>query len=189
MYDSYQYALLPDTASITLSDDASGGDSWRGGAWLLARYLADQYGDRALKALATGPADGLAAITAVTGQSFTSTFADFGLALYTDSLPGLARTTAPAVNRFTTRNLRQLWARLYATSASSYVPAAMPLFLAPLTTDTTTYIMYPGTMGYWRLDTPTSSSAMTVQFSTPTYTPFTASLKPQIIVFRLPAGQ
>ena len=188
-WDAYQYALLPDTASILLEDDSDGGFAWRGGAWLLTRYMADQYGNGALRKIATGPADGLAAITAATGQNFQSLIADFGVALYTDSLPGLPRTTAPAANRFTSRNLRALWARLYATSSGSSVPSAMPLYLAPLGSDTTSYVMYPGAQAYWRLDTPAASSAVTIQFSSSAYTGLSALLKPQIVVFRLPPGQ
>jgi len=111
------------------------------------------------------------------------------VALYTDSLPGLPRTTAPAANRFTSRNLRALWARLYATSSGSSVPSAMPLYLAPLGSDTTSYVMYPGAQAYWRLDTPAASSAVTIQFSSSAYTGLSALLKPQIVVFRLPPGQ
>jgi hypothetical protein len=189
LYDSYQYALLPDTASILLEDDSEDGFSWRGGAWLFTRWIADQYGNSALKALETGPSDATVAIATATGQAFGPTFADFGVALYTDSLPGLARSTAPAINRFKTRNLRQLWARLYATSASSDIPTPAPLYLASLGADTTTYVMYPGTMSYWRVDTPATATAVTLQFSTPTSTALAAILKPQITVFRLPSGQ
>ncbi len=189
LYDSYQYALLPDTAGLLVQDDSNDGFSWRGGAWLLARYIADQYGKGALRAIASGSANGAAAIAAATGQSFPTLFANFGLALYTDSLPGLARTTAPAVNRFTSRNLRSLWARLYATSSGTSVPTASPLILSPLAADSSTLIMYPGTMAYWRVDTPASSAAVTLQFSTPTNTALSSTLHPQFTVYRLPAGQ
>jgi hypothetical protein len=189
MYDSYEYALLPDTASILLEVDSDNGFAWRGGAWLLTRYLVDQFGSGVLRGLTTGPADGIAAINAVTGQAFSTTFANFGVALYTDSLPGMARTTAPSANRFLTRNMPALWARLYATSSSSTIPSAAPLYLAPLTSDTTTLIVYPGTMSYWRVDTQAASTATTVQFSTPAYGAFSPLLKPQIVVFRLPPGQ
>ncbi len=46
--------------------------------------------------LELGPAGGVADIEQATGRPFPALFADFGLALYTDSLPGLARTAAPA---------------------------------------------------------------------------------------------
>jgi hypothetical protein len=190
LYDSYQFALLPDTASITLESDADYGSSWRGGAWLLVRWLADQYGTGILRQLELGPAGGVADIEAATGQAFPVLFADFGLALYTDSLPGLPRSTAPAADRFATRNLRQLWARLYVTSGGAAgIPYAMPVQLFPVTTDTSTAVLYPGTVTYFRLDTPATSSAVTVRFAGPGGAAFAASLQPQLAVFRLPPGQ
>ena len=189
LYDSYQYALLPDTAGMMIGDDSTNGFSWRGGVWLFVRYLVDQFGMKVLRALETGPAGAVAAVTAATGQPFPSTFANFGLALYTDSLPGLPRSTVPASQRFVTRNLRSLWSRLYSTSGSSSVPLSMPLVLAPITTDSSTLIMYPGTMSYWRLDTPASTPTVTIQFATPLNGPLAATLHPQFFVFRLPAGQ
>lgn len=190
LYDSYQYALLPDTASITLESDADVGSSWRGGAWLLVRWLADQAGTGIYRQLERGPADGVADIEQAMGESFPALFADFGLALYTDSLPGLPRATAPAVDRFTTRNLRQLWGRLYATSGpSADFPLAMPAQLFAVTADTSTAVLYPGTVTYFRLDTPASSAAVSVRFAAPGGPAFAATLIPQLAVFRLPPGQ
>ena len=190
LYDSYQYARLPDTASITLSDDGSAGISWRGGAWLLSRYLGDQFGGNVYRQLEHGPSGGVAAIEQATGQSFPALFANFGLALYTDSLPGLARGTAPAVNRFTSRNVKQLWARLFVTSGGSPdVPLEDPVQLFPITSDTTTAIMYAGTTTFFRLDTPASAPEVTIRFATPLGASFPSALKAQMAVFRLPPGQ
>jgi len=190
LYDSYQYGLLPDTASITLEDDGNLGDSWRGGAWLLVRYLVDQGGFGTYRALEHGPSDGVAVIAQVAGRPFPAVFADFGLSLYTDSLPGLPRTTAPAIDRFTTRNLRQLWARLYTTSGpSTAIPLPMPVQLFAVTADTSTAVLYPGTVTYFRLDTPTSSAAVSIRFAAPLGASFPAALEPQLAVFRLPPGQ
>jgi hypothetical protein len=190
LYDSYQYGLLPDTASITLESDDQPGDSWRGGAWLLVRWLVDQGGTAMYRKLELGPAGGVADIEQAAGQPFPALFADFGLALYTDSLPGLPRTTAPAADRFTTRNLRQLWARLFTTSGpSSNIPRAMPVALFAVTGDTSTAVLYPGTVTYFRLDTPASASAVSVRFAAPGGQAFPATLKPELAVFRLPSGQ
>ncbi len=100
------------------------------------RWLVDQFGSGILRQLEDGPSDGVTAIEAATGQSFPTLFGHFGLSLYTDSLPGLPRTTAPADLRFVSRNVSQLWARLYATSASSAIPTPRPLYLYPLSSDT-----------------------------------------------------
>jgi hypothetical protein len=190
LYDSYSYALLPDTSSITLGDDSEGGFGWRGGAWLLARWLGDQMGSAFYKKLERGSSSGVTAIEQASGQTFPSLFANFGLALYTDSLPGLARTTAPAVNRFTSRNVRALWARLFTTSGpSATFPFANPVTLFAITTDTTPSFMLPGTMTYFRLDTPATAATVTIQFAAPGSIALSAALRPQMAVFRLPAGQ
>ncbi len=190
LYDSYEYALLPDTATITLSTDDENGFSWRGGAWLFARWLGDQMGSTVYKQLERGPSDAFSDVQQVTGQPFTSMFANFGLALYTDSFPGLPRNTAPPANRFVSRNVKQLWARLFATSGpSSDIPLQAPLQLFPISSDTSTSVILPGTMTFFRLDTPATSPTVTIQFSSPGGLPFAPALHAQIAVFRLPPGQ
>jgi hypothetical protein len=191
LYDSYQYAFLPDTASVTLNTDDEGGFSWRGGAWLFARWLGDQMGSTVYHQLERGPSNAIADVQQVTGQTFPSLFSNFGIALYTDSLPGLPRNTAPAVNRFVSRNVSQLWARLYATSGApgTDIPTPNPLVLTKITSDTSSSILVPGTMTFWRLDTQASDVTVTIQFSTPSGVPFSPVLLPQIAVFRLPPGQ
>lgn len=189
LYDSYQYALFPDTATITLSTDDENGFSWRGGAWLFARWLGDQQGSTVYSRLERGPSNGIADLQQVTGQSFQTLFSNFGIALYADSMPGLPRTTAPPANRFVSRNVRQLWARLFATSAGSDVPTASPLTLIPVNTDTSAALLLPGTMTFFRLDTPANESTITIQFSSDGGLPFAPLLVPQLAVFRLPPGQ
>lgn len=188
LYDSYQYALLPDTASVTLHTDADDGFSWRGGDWLLMRWLGDQMGSSVFRKLDANTLTGVANIENVTGESFPSLFADFGLSLFTDSLPGLPRSTSPAVDRFTSRNVRQLWNRLFVTSQGT-LQLAYPVQVFPITTDTSTAIMDPGTMSYFRLDTPTNQSTVAIQFAGPAGAALPSSVKPQLTIFRLPAGQ
>ena len=62
------------------------------------RYLGDQHGAAFYKLLEQGPSDGVADLEAAVGQPFPTFFADFGLALYTDSLPGL-RPALPEFRR------------------------------------------------------------------------------------------
>jgi hypothetical protein len=189
LYDSYEYALLPDTASVTLHDDSEDGFSWRGGDWLLVRWLGDQMGTGIFKKLDQNTVTGVANIESASGQAFPTLFASFGLSLYTDSLPNLPRATAPGVNRFTTRNVRQLWNRLYVTSSATDIPRSMPLQLFSIDNDTSTAVMDPGTGSYFRLDTPATSATVSIQFSGPGGTALPASLKPQLAIFRLPPGQ
>jgi hypothetical protein len=190
LYDSYQYALLPDTASVTLHSDNDDGFSWRGGDWLLMRWLGDQMGTSIYRKLDQNTLTGVANIASATGQPFPTLFANFGLALYTDSLPGVARATAPAVNRFSSRNVKQLWNRLFVTSGGAPdVPLANPLVLFPITADTSTAVLDPGTSTYFRLDTPATAATISIQFSGPGGVAFPPTLKPQLAIFRLPPGQ
>ena len=188
LYDSYQYALGPDTASITLHQSHDAGFGWHGGAYLLVRYLGDQFGAGVFRSLETGPSDALAAITAATGRPFAATFANYGLALYADSFPGLPRATAPTANRFTTRNLRQLWARIFVTS---HLAREMPLQVKSIQSATTagSSSMVPGTMSFWRLDTSPSDATVSIRFATPAGGTFGSALRGQVAIMRLPTGQ
>lgn len=189
LYDSYQYALHPDTASIMLHQDDQNGFDWRGGNWLLARWLGDQMGSTVYRKFAKSTSNGAANIEQATGQTFGAIFANFGISLYTDSLPGLARFTLPSPNRFTSRNVKALWARLFVTSGGSDVPTATPIQPRGITTDSTVRKMTPGSMSFYRLDTPASSASVTIRFAAPGGTALAATLKPQLAIFRLPAGQ
>ncbi len=189
LYDSYQFALHPDTASITLHEDDQNGFDWRGGNWLLVRWLGDQFGTGVFKKLLKTTSNGAANIEQATGQSFGTIFTNFGVSLYTDSLPGLPRTTAPSSNRFSTRNVKALWARLFVTTGDPSVPFANPLQLKSISADSTARLMTPGTMSFYRLDTPVSATSVTIRFAAPGGSALSAALKPQLAVFRLPAGQ
>ena len=189
LYDSYLYALLPDTASLTLHSDADDGFSWRGGDWLLVRWLGDHFGNGFFRKLDENTATGVPNIESASGQPFPVLFADFGLSLFTDSLPGLPRTTAPAADRFASRNVRQLWNRLYVTSSGPDIPYAYPVQVFPVTGDSSTAIMDPGAMSYFRLDTPAGKTAVTVQFSGPGGVALPAATRPQLAIYRLPSGQ
>ena len=189
LFDSYQYALRPDTASITLHQDDQNGFDWRGGNWLLVRWLGDQFGAGVFKKLLKTTTNGAADIEQATGQTFGTLFANFGISLYTDSLPGLPRTTAPSSNRFSSRNVEALWARLFTTSGGSAVPVPNPIQPKSITADSTTRLMTSGTMSFYRLDTPTSAASVTIRFAAPGGGALSAALKPQLAVFRLPVGQ
>jgi len=190
LYDSYQYALRPDTASVTLHTDDQNGFAWRGGTWLISRYLGDQVGGTFFQKLERGPANAITDIEQAAGTTFPSLFANFGLALQTDSFPGLPRTTAPAANRFFTRNVKQLWARLFVTSGpSNDIPRADPVQLVAITADSSAHAMDPGTMSFFRLNTTAGAANVTIKFSPSGGGAFAASLKPQLAIFRLPPGQ
>ena len=189
LYDSYQYALHPDTASITLHQDDQNGFDWRGGNWLLVRWLGDQLGTSVFRKMLKSTSNGAADLEQATGQSFGTLFANFGISLYTDSLPGLPRATAPTANRFSSRNVKALWARLFTTSGGTDIPTATPIQPRSISADSTARKMTPGSMSFYRLDTSASAATVTIRFSAPGGTALAAALKPQLAIFRLPTGQ
>ena len=89
------------------------------------------------------------------------------------------------------RSARCRPARLFATSGGDpSVPRAFPIPVSTVGTDTTALQrMYPGTMGFFRLNTPSNASTVSVEFAGPDGSPLASSLKPQLAVFRLPGGQ
>ena len=188
--DSYEFLLHPDTATVTLHSDDDDGLAWRGSVWLLARWLGDVKGEQIYKRLEATTLTGTANIEAAAGESFQQAFADFGVALYADSIPGVARSAVPLANRFTTRNLRQFYAALFrAAGPSSSVPRAFPI--APQTIPANQAVsgaMEPGTVSYYRVDTPASAGTVQIRFATPTGTALPATLRPQVVIFRLPPG-
>jgi hypothetical protein len=188
---SYTYLLQPDTASLTLHSDDELGLAWRGGDWLLLRWLGDQKGGATFfKALDESALTGIANIEHAAGATFPSLFGDFSLALATDSLPGIARGTIPASDRFATRNLRQMYAALYRVAGPSPdVPFPYPVQPQALpATGSVSASMVPGTMAFYRLNSASSASTVTITFSTPAGAPLAASLHPQLSIFRLPPG-
>lgn len=186
-FDSYQFAYNADSSSLTLYESNNFPPAVNGGEWLMLRWLGDQFGAGIFRKLETGPSEGVADIEAASGQSFGPLFANFGVALFADSLPGLPRATAPVVNRFATRNVRALWAGLYALGHD--IPLAFPIDVKPITTDTVARTMAPGAMSFYRLDTPANASTVTIRFSAPNGAALASALKPQVAVFRLPPGQ
>ena len=188
LFDSYEYLLKTDTATVTLHSDADGGIAWRGADWLLARWLGDVKGTAIYKALAQSSLTGAANISSAAGESFDGLFGDFSLALYTDSLTGIAKSSIPVRNRFARRNLRKMYQRLFDTSnGSSFVPRPFPIVTVPLT-GSITASMVPGTMAFYRLTTTAGQSTVTVQFGSAPGTPLPAVLHPQLSIFRLPPG-
>ncbi|HEX9108796.1 MAG TPA: hypothetical protein VF832_16235 [Longimicrobiales bacterium] len=186
---SYDYLRETDTTSLTLHSDDQGGLSWRAGDWLMMHWLGDQKGTAIYKALDESALTGIANIEAQAGQPFTTLFSDFSMALYVDSLTGIPRSQIPAANRFTTRNLRQLYARLFTISGpSGGVPFAFPIQPVPLSSAGTAASLVPGSMAFYRLNASSSASTVTITWATPSGSPLPLALRPQLSIYRLPPG-
>jgi hypothetical protein len=188
--NSYAFLLKPDTATVTLHSDSDDGLAWRGSVWLLVRWLGDLKGEDIYKRLEATALTGTANIEAAAGESFQGLFADFGIALYTDSIPGVARSSIPQRDQFVTRNLRQLYAALFrAAGPSADVPRAFPIVVQSIPANQgVSASMLPGTVAYYRVDTPAGSGPVQVRFATPAGMALQASLRPQVAIFRLPPG-
>ncbi|MDE3172195.1 MAG: hypothetical protein KGN74_03910 [Gemmatimonadota bacterium] len=183
--DSYFFGESPDTAGITGQTDGALGTAWRGGAWALMRWLGDHMPPDFYQRMEAASGSGIAAIESASGgQSFGTLFANFGLALYADSLVGLPRATVPAADRFASRNLRALWA-----SVGQAYGAAFPIVVHPVSAGATPMTLSVGGMSFWRLDTPAGAAVDTLHFSAPGGGPLDPALGPQLAIFRLPPGQ
>lgn len=193
LYNSYHFMLNP--ASTDSNDKASvsnwgGGDGTlvqRGGAWLFLRWLGDQEDSLVYGRLDQTSATGLANIQQAAGASFSTLFGEFSLALYTDSLPGVARSSIPSVYRFTSRNLRALFAKQALRNPSNF-QFTFPIEALSLTAGSTrSEAMYPGSMDYFVFTAPSSGSNAVLTFG-PSSGSFASSLGAQVSVFRCPSA-
>ena len=91
---------------------------FRGGAWLFVQYLHQQYGGAALlRALTAANEDGVANVTARTGQAWSTLLADFALACFADGHPALQNSALSPRHTFAGFNLKQAANRTNAASA------------------------------------------------------------------------
>ncbi len=185
---SYSYLLDPGAETLTLHSDADGGLEWRGGVWLLLRWLGDRFGPGIFKQLVQTGATGTTNIAAATGTTFPSVFGDFSLALYTDSIPGIARSSIPAQYRFQTRNLRTMFAALYRVAGpSSDFPLQFPITVTSLNASNALSDAMPaGAMAFYALTTSSGQATVRIRFASPGGGLLPAALHPQVSLFRLP---
>jgi hypothetical protein len=188
LLDSYTYLSLPDTASVTLHTDADCCLAWRAGDWLLLRYLGDQYDSTFYAHLENGMVTGTANLAQAAGISFQQLFGNWGIALFTDSLVGLPRTSVPSVYRYTTpHNLRAYYQALYNVAGGQYgVTQPFPITLSALNgSGNVSSSMVPGTNSFYELTTPSGSSTVTLDFGPPGGGTFSSILHAQVNVYRL----
>jgi hypothetical protein len=183
MLNSYVYLYFALSYSMT-SYDGNGSLENRGASWLFLRWLADQKGESILKRMVQTTRSGVANVEAVSGESFGELFGDFSLALFADSLPGVARPlTAPRL-RFKSRNLRQLMAR---ESVIAGFDKPFPVTTYSLERDgVLRAAMLPGTMMHAILRSKPGEGPLRLSFRTGAGQPFAASLGAQVSILRLP---
>ena len=183
--NGYQFLESTPTTSLTLFE-STGTLEERGAAWLFLRWLADQKDSTIFGRLVQTNLTGIANIENVAAESFPVLFGDWAIALWTDSIPGHPRTSVPARNRYKSRNLRQIYARLNAIAPQVF-PRVYPLVLRPLGVGASLESsMYPGTMEYFETTSPAADPAIGFRFSRTDGQVFAASLRAQLGLFRLP---
>jgi hypothetical protein len=192
VYNSYHYLLDP---SSTDANDAPSVSDWaadgslveRGAVWLFLRWLGDQQDSTIYGRLDQTSKTGVPNVEAASGASFTTLFGEFALALYTDSLPGVPRSSVPSQFRFKSRNLRAIYARENLVNNANY-PVAFPIELKALDPGSQVNAsMYPGTVDFYVLTAPSSGNPVVMTFK-PSSGTFDASLNAQMSVFHCPSA-
>lgn len=183
--NSYQFLEATPTTSLTLFE-STGTLEERGAAWLFLRWLADQKDSTIFARLVQTNLTSIANVENVAAESFPVLFGDWALALWTDSIPGHPRTSVPARNRFKSRNLRVIYARLN-TIAPQNFPRVYPLVPRQIGFGSTVESsMYPGSMEYFTVVSPSSDPSVGFRFVRSTGQVFADALKAQLGLFRLP---
>ncbi|HEY8796064.1 MAG TPA: hypothetical protein VIM15_14085, partial [Gemmatimonadaceae bacterium] len=194
LYNSYHFLLDPsstdtnDKASVSNWGNGDGTLVQRGGVWLFLRWLGDQQDSLVYGRLDQTSNTGVPNVAAASGVSFPTLFGEFALALYTDSLPGVARTSIPSEFRFTSRNLRALYAKQAERNPSQF-PLAFPVASLSLSVGSALQeSMYPGTMDFFVLSAPSSGNNVVLAFKPTSGNSFSTSLGAQVSVFHCPSA-
>jgi len=159
----------------------------RGGIWLFLRWLGDQQDSVVYGRLDQTSLTGIPNLEHAAGTSFGTLFGEFSLALYVDSLPGIPRSSIPSALRYTSRNLRALYAKQHERNPSIFTET-FPIEALALTPGAArSESMFPGTMDFFILTAPSSGSALSLKFAPSTGT-FSATLGAQVSVFHCPSA-
>ena len=175
--NAYNYLANSTKHSVT-TFEGLGTLEERGGVWLFLRWLADQKGEGIFRQLVQTNRRGVDNVSVAAGEPFAALFGDFGIATYTDSVDGVPRSSIPARYRFTSRNTRQVFARLFPMKPNPITPTALGCGA------TATATMVQGTQGYFAVGGATGCPAQTRLEFVPSAN--VSSLAPQLGLFRLP---
>jgi hypothetical protein len=180
----YAYNYLKESPDVSVTTfESSGTLEERGAAFLFLRWLLDQKGPDLARRLVQSNLTGIQNVAARAGEPFEALFGDFAIAVYTDSLPGVAREAIPQRYRFTSRNLRRLFARLHQIGAVG--PQPFPIVPATLPPEGgATGAMVQGTMQHFILQS--AEPAVPMHLVRPDKRGLDADLSPQVSIFRLP---
>jgi hypothetical protein len=160
----------------------------RGAAWLFLRWLGDQQDSLVYGRLDQTTLTGIPNVEGASGTSFSTLFGEFALALYTDSLPGVPRSSIPSALRFTSRNLRALYGKQHQRNGGSF-PVTFPIEAQNLPAGgAVSGAMFPGTMDYFRLTAPSTGVPLALSFQPAGSASFSSTLGAQVSVFHCPSA-
>ena len=177
--NAYAYLSAPKTNSVT-TFTGLGTLEERGAAWLFLRWLGDQKGEGIYKQLVQTSRTGMDNVADKAGESFPALFGDFGIATYADSVDGVPRSSIPLRYRFTSRNTRQIFGRLYPFKPNPITPSALAC------NTSTSASMLQGTSSYFLVGGSTGCSSAQVSVSNANGAALAAALSAQVAIFRLP---
>jgi hypothetical protein len=177
--NAYSYLLAPTTQSVT-TFSGLGTLEERGAAWLFLRWLGDQKGEGIYRQLVQTNRTGIDNVADKAGEPFPALFGDFGIATYADSIDGVPRSSIPIRYRFTSRNTRQIFARLFPFKPNPITPSALACNTSvngSMLQGTSSYLLLGGTAG---------CSSAQLSLSASNGIALAAALSARIAIFRLP---
>jgi hypothetical protein len=185
MRNAQRFLETPGATSVT-ANSGSGSLAERGGGWLFLRWLGDQKGEGIYGRLVQTSRTGVANVEDKAAESLGALFGDFATAIFTDSIPGVAREAVPVRLRFTSRNFRRIFKRFADIDQSGRTP---PFPFVPVSVgvgQTASGAIALGSMAYYQITTSAAEPVIGVRFARPDQSPFAADDNVQLSIFRLP---
>jgi hypothetical protein len=122
LFNVYQY--LDDPASSAVVTETPPGElAQRGAAWLLVRYIVDQYGEQMTRALEQSSLTGIPVVESATGTPFETILGQWMLAIYLTDLPNF---TPPAALKYDSWHFRSSFSILHTQDPTDF-PKVYPL--------------------------------------------------------------
>ncbi len=100
-----RFLRSPQSVSL-INDNDVGSLEQRGGAWLMIKYLAGQYGNQILANITKSRLSSVDNVTAQTGKTWSSLLSEWAVATWADDAPELAGVTMPKQYTYPNINIR-----------------------------------------------------------------------------------
>ena len=189
LINAYQYLDSSSTHFLAFSSGI-GSLAERGAAWLLMRYLADQYTDTTFagitaftRSIELSSLEGAPVLANVTGTSFPAILEQWSLANYVSDLPGF---TAPAELQYKSWHFRTTYASLN-SQAPSIFPKPYPLTPPVTRADSVSLSgsLHAGSANYALAVQRPSGAGFDLLFSGPNGAALQGSLDPRLNIIRI----